>query len=169
MFSSQIEVFGNAIPASATLSGPALVTQVTESSGTLEEQTAYLETQLGTYDISFGPFDCSDSAFGLFCLVIENGLQLNLPDEPLQVTGLSLPFLGGVYSDLNSVGESTVGSQFDLSLPVGDQDAFGFDVAFEWQESSRIVNAPEPSVSKFAWSVAFLFLGWKRRRMSRAS
>ena len=50
VFASQIEVFGNAIPASATLSGPLLVTQVTESSGTLGEQTIYAETQRGAYD-----------------------------------------------------------------------------------------------------------------------
>ena len=76
--------------------------------------------------ISFGPFECSDSAFGLFCLVIENALQLNLPDEPLQAESLSLPFVGGVYSDLSSVEESTVGSQFDLSLPIGDQGHIRF-------------------------------------------
>ena len=164
VFASQIEIFGNAIPASATLSGPLLVTQVTDSNGTLGEQTVYIETQPGTYDVSFGPFECSDSAFGLFCLVLENGLQLNLPEEPLQAEGLPLPFLGGVYSDLQSDGESSVGSRFDLAFPVGDEESFGFELTLDWQESSRITNTPEPCVSLAVCCGLFYSLGHTRRR-----
>ena len=70
--------------------------------------------------LPLGPLDCTDSAFGVFCSTIEAGLGIEFPTETITTSGTALPLTAVLFSDLNDAGSSTVSSQLQFSIPIGD-------------------------------------------------
>ena len=161
---STIEVLGFDVPVSATISGPFMAQQVTDSDGMLTGLSVYVETAPGDYDVSAGPLGCSDSAFGVFCTAIETGLGIDFPAGELSSTN-PLPFTGGTFTDLNpgpASGISSVTSQIDFSFPINDDISFGVEINSNWVETGRMTFVPEPSA--VALLAAGLSGAFRRRR-----
>jgi len=161
--SSTVDVFGFPVPVTATIFGPLDAEQVSDSSGTLAGLTGYVETAPGDYDIGAGPLDCTDSALGVFCTAIETLLGVEFPLDGIESNN-PLPFTGGVFSDLNSGGGSTVSSQLDFSFPLTDAFSFGVELDTTWIETNRETTIPEPSVPAMMF-VALVTCLRRRRRI----
>jgi hypothetical protein len=163
---SSIEVFGFPVQVTANLTGPLTATQVSASTGLLVDLAAYVESEIGSYDVSAGPLECSDSAFGVFCAAIETGLGVELPIAAIEAEGVLLPFAAGEFQMLNDVGQSTARNEFAFSLPIGDDTSFSADVQFSWTEDGRQFVVPEPSTG-LALPLGLLLIASRRRRRTR--
>ena len=150
------------ISVSATLSGPLSGTQVSGSAGTLVGLTSYIETEIGGYDLQAGPLDCTDSAFGALCGLIEAGLEIEFPLTPLAGEDAPLPFNGGTFQGLNS-SRSTAGATISFSIPIDEDTSFGTDVEFAWLESGRELVIPEPGITVLFAMASAIALGRRRR------
>ncbi len=153
---SSIPVFGFPVSVTASLSGPISVTQVSPSVGRLEEST-FVESSAGLFNVTFGPLECTDSAFGVFCSVIENGLDVEFPLAPVSVEAAPLPFAGGTFADLNVDGGSTATSQISFSIPLGPDNSIDADVSFAWSETAREFVVPEPTPTPLLLFGVFCF------------
>lgn len=161
-FSSSIEVFGFPISVTASLVGPLVVQQVDASQGALVDGTTYTETSPGTYNITAGPLNCSDSAFGVFCSAIQTGLGIEFPIPAFSTESTVLPLSVGSFSDLNDPGSSTADNDFSLSVPIGDANTFGAELRLLWEETARQLVVPEPSAVEMLPCVLILLL-WRRK------
>lgn len=165
-----VEVFGFPVPVSATVSGPLSGAQTTASQGTLVGLAAYLESQPGDYSVDAGPLDCSDSALGVVCGLVEGGLGVEFPVDAISFDA-PFPFAAGAFSDLNrraqtapgGTGPSSVSADIDFSFPLGDDVTIGFTVATNWDEVGRATFIPEPSAALLALALGATLASRRRR------
>ena len=161
---SSIEVFGFPVSVTGNLSGPITVTQVTPSTGQLDDD-AYMELSPGLFNVTFGPLACEDSAFGVLCGAIQATLGAEFPTESISVDDAPLPFAVGTFSDLNTPEGSSVSSQISLSIPLGE-NSLGVDVNFTWSEVGREFVVPEPGMANWIWCFS-MSLAYSRRKLRR--
>ena len=126
--------------------------------------TSFLDDQPGTYNLTAGPLNCSDQAFGLVCGIAEGFLGVEFPiTQALEDT--PLPFTAGLFSALNSPGNSTANVDLDFTLPLEDSTTFGLEATIGWDETDRMIVIPEATPATLL-AVSLVRLMATRRRVS---
>ena len=158
----EVDLLGTPIAVTATLAGPLNALQNTDSEGSLAGLSAYIEDTIGEYNFIVGPLDCSDSLpfFDPFCALLETGLNIEFPVDAITGESTPVPFVAGLFADLNSSGGANVTTEINFEIPFGDT-MFGAEVDFVWDEVSREV-VPEPSATLLG--LCALSLVVRRRR-----
>lgn len=164
-----IQVGPFTIPVTATISGPVFASQATGSRGALAGLATYVEAVPGTYELEIGPLGCTDSALGVVCSSLAGALGIEFPLFQA-VPAAPLPFLGGVFEDLNETGQATAFAELDLSIPLdpGGATAIPITASVSWTEvERRVAVIPEPDAGLLI-AAAALALGPLRRRRPAA-